>query len=395
MSAAAEERLARAALSRVCEPETPRVAELVARRGPVAAWAGLRNGRCGLPAATLASLAARVAECRPERDLQRLADVGGRLVCPGDAEWPERLDDLALAGSHPPYALWVRGGGDLAALAARSVAVVGSRAATDYGTYLAAELASDLTARGWSVVSGAAYGVDGAAHRGALAAGGGTVAVLACGVDVPYPTGHRSLLERIGETGAVVSEWPPGAAPHRNRFLTRNRVIAALTAGTVVVEAALRSGALSTAERALRLNRPLMCVPGPVTSALSTGCHRYLRDGAAVLVTGAADVLDCVGPLGGEPLVADPPDRPAGGDPEAALPGEQRRVLDAVPVRQPAPAARIAVTAGLDAATVLAALRALSAAGYVRAVDGGWRLARPARAPAPRDTAEVMLDLDL
>ena len=156
----------------------------------------------------------------------------------------------------------------------RSVAIVGSRASTAYGEHVAGELGHQLAERGWTVVSGGAFGIDAAAHRGALAAEAPTVAVLACGVDRPYPAAHGALLHRIAETGLLVSEWPPGAAPHRHRFLVRNRLIAALTRGTVVVEAAARSGAQATARRARKLGRQVLVVPGPVTSAMSVGLPR-------------------------------------------------------------------------------------------------------------------------
>ena len=213
---------------------------------------------------------------------------GIRLVCPGDPEWPRQLDDLGAARL---YALWVRGTGHLRSCCRYSVSIVGSRAATAYGAHVAAEIAADLAGHGWAVVSGAAYGIDGAAHQGALAAGGRTVAVLACGVDYAYPHGHGDLLDTIATGGAVVSEYPPGRSPARLRFLTRNRVIGALSAGTAVIEAGLRSGALNTVRHARELNRPVMAVPGPVTSSQSAGCHQLIRDTGAACVTSAADIL--------------------------------------------------------------------------------------------------------
>ena len=196
-----------------------------------------------------------------------------------------------------PLGLWVRGPLRLDALPA-PVAVVGSRSATTYGTDVAAELAAGLARAGSAVVSGAAFGIDQAAHRGALAGDGPTVAVLACGVDRAYPAAHQRLLDHLAEHGAVVSELAPGCAPTRLRFLARNRIIAALSRGTVVVEAAVRSGALNTASWTARLNRPLMGVPGPVTSAPSEGVHQLIRSGAATLVTRADDVLELTGQMG-------------------------------------------------------------------------------------------------
>ena len=217
-----------------------------------------------------------------------------RLICPGDAEWPEALDQL---GQARPYALWLRGNADLRFACSRSVSMVGSRAATGYGAHVAGEIAADLGERGWAVVSGGAYGIDAAAHRGALAAEAVTIAVLACGVDYPYPAGHANLFAAIAAQGLLMSEWPPGRRPGRVRFLIRNRVIAALGCGTVIVEAGERSGALNTARHAADLGKPLMAVPGPVTSAQSAGCHRIIRDWGASCVTRAADIIEMLSPI--------------------------------------------------------------------------------------------------
>src|SRR6266542_196027 len=238
---------------------------------------------------------ARLAEIPAERDLAAAELAGMRLVCPGDSEWPTQLDVL---GDARPYALWLRGRADLRNSCLRAVSVVGARAATAYGAYVAAELSAGLANRGWVVVSGGAYGVDGAAHRGALAADGLTVVVLACGVDDPYPPGHRSLFDAAAAQGTLMSEWPPGRNPKKYRFLVRNRVIAALSRGTVVVEARRRSGALSTARYARDLCRPLMAVPGPITSEASAGCHWIMREWGAVCVTGVNEVLEQVALVG-------------------------------------------------------------------------------------------------
>lgn len=360
------ERLARAGLCRVGEPDDTAVRRLVASRGPVAAWQALRAGSA--PPDTAAAVA-RAGEAVPERDLERAGERGGRFVCPGDPDWPAGLDVLADRGD-APYGLWLRGPGVLAELTGRAVAVVGARAATAYGVHVAGELAAGLADARVSVVSGGAYGIDGAAHRGALAVGGPTIAVLACGVDVSYPRGHDTLLGRIAETGLLVSELPPGAAAMRHRFLTRNRLIAALSAGTVVVEAAVRSGALSTARWADQLSRPLMAVPGPVTSVMSAGCHHLVRECGALLVTGAAQVLEAVDGAGGSLL--DPERGPERGRDRLAEPA--RRVLDAVPVRRPAPAGRIALAAGLEPHLVLRQLAELAGSGFVERCADGWRL---------------------
>jgi DNA processing protein len=156
---------------------------------------------------------------------------------------------------------------------------------------VATEIAADLASRGWAIVSGAAYGIDAAAHVGALAVHGVTIAVLASGPDIPYPREHRSLLADITAHGAVISEYPPGSRPTRLRFLARNRIIAALGCATIVVEAAPSSGSMNTARYATQLARPLMAVPGPVTSALSAGCHELISRHDAACVTSAADIL--------------------------------------------------------------------------------------------------------
>ena len=379
------ERLARLALARVVEPGSRGVAAAVAELGAEEVWAAVRSGRrvAGLGKALVDGAAHRAARADPAAELAALHRAGGRLLCPGDDEWPaDRLGWPADAMEYaPPLALFVRGRRALAETVAASAAVVGARAATAYGVHVAGELGLGLAERGTAVVSGAAYGIDGAAHRGALAAAGGasTVAVLACGVDVAYPRGHDRLLERIAQEGLVVSELPPGCAPTRSRFLVRNRLIAALSQGTVVVEAALRSGSLSTLRRADELSRPVMAVPGPVTSAASAGCHVRLRLGA-VCVTSADEVLEAVGCAGSGALEA-----PRGESRlRDALPETVRRVLEAVPVRNAAGEASIARTAGVSTLVVQQVLPPLLVAGLVERSTSGWRLTPlGAGGPAP------------
>ena len=315
---------------------------------------------------------ARLPDADPGRLLAAAEDFGGRLVCPGDAEWPSQLGDL---GGAQPFALWVRGHLDLRFACLRSVAVVGSRTATSYGEHVAAELAAGLAGRGWCVVSGGAFGIDAAAHRGALAADGATIVVLACGVDVPYPSAHQGLFADVARDGLLVSELPPGTTPTRRRFLIRNRAIAALTRGTVVVEAARRSGALNTARHARDLHRVVMAVPGPVTSLTSAGCHALLREANAVCVTDAAEVLDLVGLIGDDLA----PQKHGPVLERDRLDPVTRDVLDAVPAREGAGTARIAVTAGVDLDTALARLGALSAGGFVERCAKGWKLRRRRR----------------
>ncbi|MGZ4596156.1 MAG: DNA-processing protein DprA [Actinomycetes bacterium] len=325
-----------------------------------------------LPSARVASYQARLPALDVDADLERAARFGARLLTPGCDDWPTVLDDL---GPRRPLALWVSGGGRLGRLTGRAVAVVGARACTAYGEHVAAEVAAGLCDRGWTVVSGAAFGIDAAAHRGALAVDGSTVAVLACGVDVVYPSARGRLLSGIRDGGVVVSELPPGCRPTKSRFLGRNRVIAALGRGTVVVEAALRSGAMNTAGHAASLSREVMAVPGPVTSPMSAGCHELVRSAAASLVTDAADIVDLVGEMGADaaPLRRGET-RPHDGLDEVAL-----RVLDALPVRQRAGPSSVARVAGLDVATVLRTLAVLSVRGLAESAEGTWR-----RAPAPR-----------
>ena len=367
-----EERLARAALCRVSEPAEVELGRLVAQAGAAPIWAALSRGDgLGLPARVLAGLRSRVPTAHPDSDLAALDRLGGRLICPGEPEWPSAVDAL---GEFRPLALWARGPLVLATAAAGSVGIVGARAATAYGVHVAGEIAAALSADfDRTVVSGGAYGIDGAAHRGSLAVGGRTIAVLACGVDVPYPKGHQALLDRIAVEGLLLSEWPPGCSPQRHRFLIRNRVIAAVTSGTVVVEAAARSGALNTAGAALRLDRPVMAVPGPVTSALSVGCHVLLREVGVRLVTSAAEVVEEVGRLGSDLAPV-----PRGAvDPRDQLSALARRVLDGVPTRRGAGPAGIARVAGVDVREVLRCLGPLELDGLVERTPEGYRLARP------------------
>jgi len=366
------ERLARATISLVVEPGDVRCLALTRELGGVAFLDVLRDH----PElrAEFAAAAGRLAAVEPERELEQAARRGIRFVVPGDDEWPTSLDDLARGGAlqqrgDVPVGLWVRGPLRLDHLAA-GVAVVGSRSSTSYGDQVASDLAAVVGASGRPVVSGAAYGVDYAAHRGALSSDAPTVAVLACGVDRAYPAAHRGLLQHLAEHHAVVSEAPPGAAPHRIRFLARNRIIAGFARGTVVVEAALRSGALHTAAWAERLNRVVMGTPGPLTSPASEGVHHLLRAGGAVLVTGGEDVLELLGPAG-EDLA---PVRRGPEQPRDRLTVRARQVLDAVPVAVPAPTSSVALVAGLPPPEVEQLLQGMSRDGFVERMPAGWRL---------------------
>ncbi|HTI77638.1 MAG TPA: DNA-processing protein DprA [Mycobacterium sp.] len=361
-------------LSRVVEPPCPPLAALVARVGPVEAADRVKRRAVDEPLL-------RLTEARHEidsaaDDLEVLYRLDGRLLTPADDEWP-LLAFTAFAGvdttqrpeGHPPLALWVTGPARLDDVAERAAAIVGTRASTGYGEHVAAELAAGLAERDVAVVSGGAYGIDGAAHRAALAADGLTVAVLAAGIDVSYPAGHAALLQRISEQGSIVTEYPPGLRPQRHRFLTRNRLVAALSGATVVVEAGARSGAANTAAWARALGRGVCAVPGPVTSSASVGCHALLR-GEAILVTRADEVTELVGRAGELAADAERPTTVLDG-----LADTELRVYDAFPARGARTLDEIAVASGLPPTQVLGPLSMLEIAGLVVSQGGRWKLA--------------------
>ncbi|MBR7837880.1 DNA-processing protein DprA, partial [Actinospica durhamensis] len=304
-----DERGVRLRLGRLIEPEDQLFTELLELVRPARLLRAIVEGSAlgpSIPQALdtrldgrRAGLGFRLALVGPAADLEAGERAGARYLIPGDPDWPGALDDL---GGRAPLGLWMIGGFPPDA---PMVAVVGARACTGYGLQAAGNLAAELAKDGVTIVSGAALGVDGAAHRGALAVGGVTVAVLACGVDRRYPAAHDNLIQVIGERGAVLSELPPGTAPSRFRFLSRNRLIASLTAATVVVEAAGRSGSLVTARLAAELGRAVFAVPGPITSRLSMGTNALLCDGAIPALDGRQIQYE----LGLEPRR--PPTRPA------------------------------------------------------------------------------------
>lgn len=378
MRAPEEERLARAALSRMTEPGATGVLGLVTQLGPVATWRQLVEERAYIDVAEEdrrpgEDARLRAADLDPARDLARAADQGIRFVVPGDEEWPDQLSQLAGVEIHGrggvPVGLWVRGPMSLGELQ-HSAAVVGSRGATTYGADIALEIGGTLAKAGVVTVSGAAIGIDYAAHDGALKAGGRTVAVLAGGVDRPYPARHAALIRHLAAEHAVVSEAPPGSASHQLRFLGRNRLIAALTAGTVVVEAAIRSGALNTARWADSLSRAAMGVPGPIGSALSQGVHERIREGAMTLVSNGAQVLELVG-APGEHLLEVPWEPPK---PRDSLSIRQRQILDAVPVAEPVLVDSIARTAGIGLKETYGSLQRLEKREFVVRLGSGWLL---------------------
>ncbi len=371
-----ETRLALAYLSRVAESPCPELNVLVGEVGPVEAAERVKAGDVAGDLARRTE-ARREIDCAAD-DLTLLERRGGRLVTPGDDEWP-LLAFAAFAGvdhrtrpqAHPPLALWSVGSVRLDDMAARAAAIVGTRACTAYGEHVAADLAAGLVERDVSVVSGGAYGIDGAAHRATLAGDGFTVAVLAGGIDIPYPAGHASLLHQVEQRGLVVSEYPPGTRPARHRFLTRNRLVAALSGATVVVEAGARSGAANTAAWARALGRVVCAVPGPVTSSASIGCHALLRSDAR-LVTCAAEVVEIMGRIGELAPEEKRPETPLDGLGQA-----EQRVYDALPARGGRTADQIAVASGLPPTQVLGPLSMLELCGLVTRSEGYWKLSRP------------------
>jgi DNA processing protein len=291
-----DERLARMALALFSEPGNTTTGTLIAtygaaRTAQVALGIDEGDAEDGeLVTAFRERIGPRTRSVQLEQALRATGRFAAQVIIPGDPEWPEGLADLDV---QEPIALWARGNTDLLTQPiGRRIAVVGARAATGYGEHVAMELAAGLTERVYTIVSGAAYGIDGMAHRATLAAHGDTIAVLAGGVDRFYPAGHDTLLQRITEEGVVISELPPGSPPTRWRFIQRNRIIAAMCTATVVVEAGWRSGSLNTAGHAQLLGRTVAAVPGPVTSAASAGCHRLIRDFNAALVTSVDDVAE-------------------------------------------------------------------------------------------------------
>ena len=294
-----DERTARMALSMLVEPDDAVTGRLLGELGVLELFQ-LAEGEDAVPG--LSTVDAQVWRAQFQRSDTRTLEqhvveaerAGVGTLIPGDREWPSALDDLR---DRRPYILWTRGTTSfLARPLSDFVTITGARASTPYGEHVAAQFASDLANAERLVVTGGAYGIEGAAHRAALACGGDTIAVMANGVDRPYPMGHRELLERVADLGLMVSEVPPGAVPTRHRFIARTRLMAALSAATVVVEAGARSGSMIVARRAHELGRALGAVPGPVTSATSVGPNRLIRDRIASLVADNSDLASLAEP---------------------------------------------------------------------------------------------------
>ncbi len=369
-------RRAWAYLSRVTEPPNPRLAGLVAAVGAVEAAGRIRCRDVNDERIIRATEARYQIDCADD-DLELIDRMGGRLITEDDDEWPHLafaafhgVDRTTRPQGHPPLVLWAVGPSRMCDVAERAASIVGTRAATAYGEYAAADLAAGLVERDVAVVSGGAYGIDGAAHRAALSSDGETVAVLASGIDVPYPAGHSALLHRIGKHGLVVSEYPPGARPTRRQFLTRNRLVAALGGATVVVEAGVRSGAANTAGWAAALGRQVGAVPGPITSSSSVGCHALITSGAR-LVTRAAEVVELVGRIG--ELAPDIP-RPTTSLDD--LSDDELTVYESLPRRGARTVEEIAIVAGLPPTEVLGPLAMLDVRGLVTQEEGCWKLAK-------------------
>jgi DNA processing protein len=381
-----DERSARMILCHVVSPGDPRVGNALRQSGAQRVVHQLLNGTSPLPHSktALARLLERGTSLNDlvAQDYRSAQRLDARFCIPGDREWPGQLADL---GDRQPIGLWLQGEADLRLLALRSVAMVGARAATSYGESVARIIAGELTSRGWLVVSGGAFGIDAAAHRGALGAGGATVCVLAGGVDVPYPRSHETLLGRIAREGLLISETPLGGAAHRQRFLTRNRLIAALTRATIVVEAALRSGSRTTAREASELLRPVMAIPGPITSPMSAGCHRLIRDRQAVCVTDVIEIEQMlasftemddstqwhVGADRDQADTSDPSEQPTNPGVVHLAPRDEQ-VLNALSKHQPMGLEKLSTACRLSPTEVLSSLGLLEGLCMVERTEDGW-----------------------
>lgn len=358
-------RRARIALAATCEPGEPGLVDVVDAQGPTRTIAALLSGNRALQVPRAEAIGARLAELDLDAVESRASDLGAQVLLPGDAQWPARVDDL---GPTRPLALWCWGQANVRLHSVRSVAMVGARACTRYGEQVAREWSAQLAQDGIAIISGGAYGIDAAAHRGALAVDGTTICLLACGVDVAYPRGHESLFAEIVESGVLVSEAPPGERVRRRRFLTRNRLIAALASATCVVEAAWRSGSASTAAHAAEMDRVVLAVPGPVTSEASQGTHRLISDRVAIVAADVKDVRQAIDPLS---LFVDDRDR------ADAVSPQMREVLDALPGEMSGhrglTQAQVATRSGVAATRVQSLLAHAQEMGVARSThDGYW-----------------------
>ncbi|MBC9955195.1 DNA-protecting protein DprA [Leucobacter sp. cx-42] len=366
--------LSRIIWARLCEPGDRVAGSLIAALGPEHAFDLVAQGASAkttlgviaasgfspaeFPLLTHARVTAAMQRWRPRlsreetlNDLNTAAANGFDVMTPDHADWPSGLADLEHAA--PPL-LWFQG--NVSALNAGGLAIVGARACTNYGRELTSEFAEYAASAGIMVISGAAYGIDAAAHHAALSAQKPTVAVLAGGLDRPYPAGHTALIAEIARGGAVCSEVVPGTAPTRWRFLQRNRLIAALAHATLVTEAGARSGSLNTAGHAAELGRPLAAVPGPITSPASAGCHAIIRNLGAELVSNTSELCEF---LRLDSMSSTPE---TSGARQLSI---HRRVLDALPLRNTRSTAETSRVSGLTLADARQALAELELLGFV------------------------------
>lgn len=369
-----DERQARMALCALQPMGRPELAGLVATYGAEEVWHGI----CNRPEESTWTRKAQGVSI--ESLVAATKQAGARFLIPGDPDWPQQLDDLGVVRANGiggvPLGLWVLG--DLAAATEQTpVAIVGSRACTSYGSHVTTDLAAELAGHGHPIISGLAYGVDAAAHRGSLAARGVTAAFVACGIDRVYPTSHAQLHAEVVKAGAVITEAPPGASPMKVAFLARNRLIAALASGVILTEAAARSGARNTVTWAQELGRQVMAVPGPVTAASSATPNWLIQEGGASLITSAADVERLMGPLQPELEFSlrgetQPLDR---------LAPSARAVREAMGARELVSVLELTQRTGLAVPQILASLGELEEGGWVEQSPGGqWCLpTRPTR----------------
>lgn len=372
-------------ISRVIEGPSPYIQELLDRGCEVSEIAqGLRE-RASWLGPLLKASESRYEYPDAAKDLYEFERLGGRLLYPGCEEWPGEIVDSAFAfaasgtSEHvrsyqedavAPHCLWVLGEGNLRALCAQAVAIVGTRAASTYGTEVTRMFVADLVANHWTIISGGALGIDAVAHQEAIHQGKPTIVVSAAGADVCYPSAHRVLFQRIQERGLIISEYPPGSRPYRHRFLTRNRLVAALSQGTVVVEAAWRSGALNTLSWATGLGKVAMAVPGPVTNMNSLGCHSRIKNQEANLVCSGEEVRALLGKLG----TVDPDaqyELQFQADPVQRLSRNELRVFDALG-SEPVIAQEVAKSSGLTLGLSVHILVALERQGLIRRQANGW-----------------------
>jgi len=300
----------------------------------------------------------RFTKNNPAQGLALLERSGGWLITPESNDWPASLTDL---GWGAPAALWGIGNRNALAKVARSVSIVGSRGASAYGEWVTFDFVAELVSRGYTVVSGGAYGIDGIAHKATLRVDGTTIAVMAGGIDRLYPSGHQSMFDQICESGAVITELAPGSSPTKWRFLQRNRLIAALGQVTLIIEAGSRSGSINTANHATSLGRPIAAVPGPITSSSSAGTNRLIAESIAQLVSNPADVAALAGDS--EYLTMQPAADELG--------DLEKRALDAVGTKT-VTAAEIAQRAGLTAQELGIAMGQLLLSGRVSQSEGGY-----------------------